>query len=92
MGSIAWLTNPSKIAEGSGQALTFSRKYGDKAHNTQRAGLTSESMPSLTECDEMLKRQRGVLASMERIRVCGFEISCDGSKFFMDDLIVTLGK
>ncbi|KAL8794229.1 MAG: hypothetical protein Q9195_003183 [Heterodermia aff. obscurata] len=25
-------------------------------------------MPSLTECDEMLKRQRGVLASMERIR------------------------
>ena len=62
--------NTKQIAEGSGRALSFSRDYGEKAHNTQRSGLTSDSLPTLTECDEMIKRQRGVLTSMERIRVC----------------------
>ncbi|KAG7009810.1 hypothetical protein G7Y79_00001g000820 [Physcia stellaris] len=61
-------TSLNEIAEGSGRALSFSRDYGEKAHNTQRAGLSSESMPTLTECDEMLKRQRGVLDSIQRIR------------------------
>ena len=66
----------SKIADGSGRALTFSREYGDKAHHTQRAGLTVESMPTLAECDDMIKRQRGVLTSMERIRVRLQNLKC----------------
>lgn len=83
-----YLADLSKIADGSGRALTFSREYGDKAHHTQRAGLTAESMPTLAECEDMIKRQRGVLASMERIRVRIQFNLCRIQRGFGNDLLV----
>lgn len=57
-----------QIAEGSGRTLNFTKQYSYKAYQHQRSGPTEQSLPSLTECDEMIRQQRGVLASMERIR------------------------
>ncbi|MCJ1227826.1 hypothetical protein MMC12_004485 [Toensbergia leucococca] len=61
-------TSLNEIAEGSGRALDFSRLYGIRAHQTQRSGLSSGSMPSLIECEEMIRQQSRVLDSMVRIR------------------------
>ncbi|KAL8742347.1 MAG: hypothetical protein Q9190_005158, partial [Brigantiaea leucoxantha] len=61
-------TSLNEIAEGSGRALDFSRHYGSRAHQTQRSGPLPGSMPSLTECDEMIGHQNRVLDSMQRIK------------------------
>ena len=56
-----------QIAEGSGRALDFSNHFGARAHQTQRSGTTS-ALPTIAECDEMLRRQTRVLEAMNRIR------------------------
>ena len=56
-----------QIAEGSGRALEFSRHHGAKAHQNQRSGLLS-ALPTLAECDDMIRRQNLVLTAMDRIR------------------------
>ncbi|MCJ1374494.1 hypothetical protein MMC20_005726 [Loxospora ochrophaea] len=61
-------TSLNEIAEGSGRALDFSRHYGNRAHHSQRSGPLPGSLPSLTECDEMIRHQHRVLDSMARIR------------------------
>ncbi|KAL9124363.1 MAG: hypothetical protein Q9217_006302, partial [Psora testacea] len=58
----------SSIAEGSGRALEFSRHYGTHAHQTQRSGPIPGSLPTLNECDDMIRQQTRVLDSVSRIR------------------------
>ena len=61
-------TNIFQIAEGSGRGLEFSRHFGTRAHQTQRSGPIPGSLPSLTDCDEMIRQQSKVLDAMSRIR------------------------
>ncbi len=61
-------SNLSQIAEGSGRGLEFSRLFGIRAHQTQRSGPTATSLPSLADCDEMIRQQTKVLDAMSRIR------------------------
>lgn len=61
-------TNSSQIAEGCGRALDFSRHYGTRAHQTQRSGPIPGSLPTLSECDQIIQQQQQVLQSMSRIR------------------------
>ncbi|KAI9838405.1 MAG: hypothetical protein M1819_005674 [Sarea resinae] len=58
----------NEIAEGSGQILDFSRHYGARAHQTQRSGPIPGSLPTLAECDEMLKQQTRIHDSLSCIR------------------------
>ncbi|MCJ1351442.1 MAG: hypothetical protein MMC33_001426 [Icmadophila ericetorum] len=61
-------TSLNEIAEGSGRAIDFSQHYGTRAHHNQRSGLLPGSLPSLAECDEMMRQQHRVLDSLTRIR------------------------
>lgn len=61
-------TSLNEIAEGSGRGLEFSRHFGTRAHQTQRSGPIPGSLPSLAECDEMIRQQTKVLNAMSRIR------------------------
>lgn len=61
-------TDIFQIAEGSGRGLEFSRHFGTQSHQTQRSGPLAGSLPSLTECDEMIRQQTQVLDAMSRIR------------------------
>ncbi|KAL9630521.1 MAG: hypothetical protein Q9164_006372, partial [Protoblastenia rupestris] len=61
-------TSLNEIAEGSGRALEFSRHYGTHAHQTQRSGPIPGSLPTLSECEEMIRQQTRVLESMSRIK------------------------
>ncbi|MCJ1298887.1 hypothetical protein MMC08_001678 [Hypocenomyce scalaris] len=61
-------TSLNEIAEGSGRALEFSRHYGNRAHQTQRSGPSPGSMPSLQECDDLVRQQTVVLDAINRIR------------------------
>lgn len=48
--------------------LDFSRHYSAHAHQTQRSGPIPGSLPSLAECDEMLRQHNRVHESFTRIR------------------------
>lgn len=48
--------------------MDFASNYGIRAHQTQRSGATSENLPRIDECDEMIARQTLVLDSVNRIR------------------------
>lgn len=61
-------TSLNEIAEGSGRGLEFSRLFGTRAHQTHRSGPVPGSLPSLTECDEIIRQQTKVLDAMSRIR------------------------
>ncbi|MCJ1412048.1 hypothetical protein MMC19_006140 [Ptychographa xylographoides] len=61
-------TSLNEIAEGSGRALDFSRLFGARAHANQRSGQLPGSLPTLAECDDMIRRQNRVMDSMARIR------------------------
>ncbi|KAA6412650.1 MAG: hypothetical protein FRX48_03642 [Lasallia pustulata] len=63
-------TSLNEIAEASGRALEFSQHYGNCAHQNQRSGPSPGSIPSLQECEELLRRQTGVLDAITRIREC----------------------
>ena len=58
----------NQIAEGSGRCLDFSRDFGIRAHQTQRSGPLPGSLPSLTECDEMIREQAKVMDALARMR------------------------
>ncbi|MCJ1451326.1 hypothetical protein MMC28_001662 [Mycoblastus sanguinarius] len=58
----------NEVADGSGRALDFCKHYGTRAHQTQRSGPIPGSLPSLDQCDEMIREQTKVLESMSRIR------------------------
>ena len=58
----------TQIAEGSGRMLDFSRHYSAHAHQTQRSGPIPGSLPTLVECDEMIRQHRRVFDSFARIR------------------------
>ena len=64
----AKLTPFQQIAEGSGRALEFSRHYGIAAHHTQRSGPIPGSLPSINECDDMIRQQNRVLECVSSIR------------------------
>ncbi|KAL9097360.1 MAG: hypothetical protein Q9163_006357, partial [Psora crenata] len=61
-------TSLNEIAEGSGRALDFAQRYGTQAHQTQRSGPIPGSLPTLNECDDMIRQQTRVLDSVTRIR------------------------
>ena len=61
-------TKRIQIAEGSGRMLEFSRHYSAHAHQTQRSGPIPGSLPSLAECDEMIRQHHRVFDSFARIR------------------------
>ena len=48
--------------------MEFSRHYGNRAHQTQRSGPSPGSMPSLQECDDLVRQQTVVLDAINRIR------------------------
>ena len=48
--------------------MDFSRHYGNCAHQNQRSGPSPGSIPSLQECEELLRQQTGVLDAITRIR------------------------
>jgi GATA zinc finger len=56
------------MAEGCGRGLDFARHFGSRAHQNHRSGPTLASLPSLQECDDMIKRNERVLTSLARIR------------------------
>ncbi|KAI9873219.1 MAG: hypothetical protein M1830_000685 [Pleopsidium flavum] len=61
-------TSLNEIAEGSGRMLDFSRHYSAHAHQTQRSGPIPGSLPTLLECDEMIRQHGRVYDSFARIR------------------------
>ena len=48
--------------------MEFARHYGTTSHQTQRSGPTPGSMPTILECDEILRQQTRVLQSIGRIK------------------------
>lgn len=58
----------NEIAEGSGRLLDFAGRYKQRAHESQRTGMTPASIPSLVEVDELMKQEARVAESLTRIR------------------------
>lgn len=56
------------MAEGAGQITDFSKEYRQRAHQTQRIGMTPHSMPRLEEVDEMIKHSDKIHISLQRMR------------------------
>lgn len=56
------------MAEGAGRITDFSKIYRQRAHDTQRIGMTPQSMPRLEEVDEMLKHSERIQISLQRMR------------------------
>ena len=56
------------MAEGAGRITDFSKIYRQRAHETQRFGMTPQSMPRLEEVDDMLKHGERVQISLQRMR------------------------
>lgn len=48
--------------------LEFSRHYSAHAHQTQRSGPIPGSLPTLAECEEMIRQHHRVYDSFARIR------------------------
>lgn len=48
--------------------LDFARHYGQRAHQTQRTGPLSGSMPSSPEVDEQLKQQQRLHDALVQLR------------------------
>lgn len=48
--------------------MDFAQNYGTRAHQTQRSGPMPGSLPTLIECDDIMRHQQRVLDSMARIR------------------------
>ncbi|MCJ1233503.1 hypothetical protein MMC14_001461 [Varicellaria rhodocarpa] len=58
----------NEIAEGSGRVLEFTGRFGARSHQVQRSGIQPSSLPTLNECDDIIKQQHKVLDAMARIR------------------------
>lgn len=58
----------NEMAEGSGRIIEFSKVYRQRSHDTQRSGMTSQSMPKLQEMDEMITLSENIQLSLQRMR------------------------
>ncbi|KAF2746241.1 GCS-domain-containing protein [Sporormia fimetaria CBS 119925] len=58
----------NEMAEGAGRVADFSKVYRQRAHETQRTGMTLHAMPRLEEVDEMLKNSEKIQISLQRMR------------------------
>lgn len=58
----------NEIAEGSGRLLDFTKHYRQRAHESQRTGMTPASIPTLAEVDELMKQETRIAESLARIR------------------------
>lgn len=58
----------NEIAEGSGRLLDFAGHYKQRAHESQRTGMTPASIPNLEKVDELMKQEMRVAESLARIR------------------------
>jgi len=48
--------------------VDFSRRYGDRLHQTARSGPTLQTLPGLVEVDDMIHKSRGQLDALLKIR------------------------
>ncbi|CAK4032851.1 GATA zinc finger domain-containing 10 [Lecanosticta acicola] len=56
------------IASTSGILSDFSRRYGDRMHQTQRSGASLSTLPGLVEVDDMITKSRVQLDALMKIR------------------------
>ncbi|KAF7197243.1 GATA zinc finger domain-containing protein 10 [Pseudocercospora fuligena] len=56
------------IAANSGILCDFSRRYGDRMHQTQRSGATLKTLPGIVEVDDMINKSRVAHDALMKIR------------------------
>ena len=61
-------TDLFQIAQTCGIMLDFSRRYGDRMHQTARTGPPLSSLPSMVEVEDMINKSRIQLDSLAKIR------------------------
>lgn len=57
-----------QIAATSGILSDFSRRYGDRMHQTQRSGASLKTLPGIVEVDDMINKSRRTHDSLIKIR------------------------
>ncbi|KAH9821451.1 Glutamate-cysteine ligase [Teratosphaeria destructans] len=63
----------NEIAQSSGILLDFSRRYGDRLHQSARSGPSLATLPGLVEVEDMINKSRVQLESLEKIRAVVLE-------------------
>ncbi|KAF2774146.1 hypothetical protein EJ03DRAFT_346782 [Teratosphaeria nubilosa] len=63
----------NEIAQTSGILLDFSRRYGDRLHQSARSGPSLATLPGLVEVEDMISKSRVQLESLEKIRAVVLE-------------------
>ncbi|KAF3009779.1 hypothetical protein E8E13_009840 [Curvularia kusanoi] len=58
----------NEMADGCGRISEFSKIYRQRAHETQRIGMTPQSVPNLQEIDDMIKQGERIQMSLQRMR------------------------
>ncbi|USW47302.1 Putative Zinc finger, GATA-type, Zinc finger, NHR/GATA-type [Septoria linicola] len=58
----------NEISSTSGILSDFSRRYGDRMHQTQRSGASLNTLPGLVEVDDMINKSRVAYESLIKIR------------------------
>ncbi|EME49500.1 hypothetical protein DOTSEDRAFT_68310 [Dothistroma septosporum NZE10] len=58
----------NEISSVSGHLGDFARRYGDRMHQTQRAGPSPSTLPGIVEVDDMVAKSRAQLDSLLKIR------------------------
>ncbi|PVI05236.1 hypothetical protein DM02DRAFT_110823 [Periconia macrospinosa] len=58
----------NEMSDGSARISAFSNMYRQRAHETQRMGMTPHSMPRVEEVDDMLRNSEKILVSLQRMR------------------------
>lgn len=58
----------NEVSEGSSRALEFSRTWSQHAHQRQRTGQLPESLPSLSELDDLMRQSSRVADALGRIK------------------------
>lgn len=58
----------NEISQTSGILMDFSRRYGDRLHQTARTGTPLQSLPGLVEVDDMISKSRLQVESLLKIR------------------------
>lgn len=56
------------MAEGAGRLTDFSRIYRQRAHESQRVGMTPHSIPRMEEVDDMLQHGERIRISLLRMK------------------------
>ncbi|KAF1927633.1 uncharacterized protein M421DRAFT_171808 [Didymella exigua CBS 183.55] len=58
----------NEMADGCGRISEFSKMYRQRAHETQRIGMTPQSLPRLEDIEDMIKQGDRVQMSLQRMR------------------------